>query len=178
MGISISGMVNSVNTKHSMSLSSSGPDWSIIPSSGKSSKSKTEFADEIRELARRAAGTTGKKELEYIHSQRARLCAEYISDVSPDRKALYQQAKNALRGRGGNPKCHGSGELTLLDFLEAADGRTDSLAKKKFALAGGGTLTCPILTSGGIWRGYLLPGHKGADVSWFGIRVGLREDSG
>nr|WP_300816183.1 hypothetical protein [uncultured Acetatifactor sp.] len=72
-----------------------------------------------------------------------------MSDVSPDRKALYRQAENALKRQGGNPKCHGSGELTLLDFLEAADGRTDGLAEKKFALAGGGTLICPILTSGG-----------------------------
>ncbi len=67
MGISISGMVNSSNTKQSMLLSGRGPDWSIIPSSGKSSKSKAEFTDEIKELARKAANTTSKAELEYIH---------------------------------------------------------------------------------------------------------------
>ena len=141
MGISVSSTLNSANTKHSMSLSSRGPDWSLIPSAGKSNKSKAEFADEIKELARRAAETTSKKELEYIHSQRARLCAEYISDVSPDRRALYRQAENSLKRQNGNPKCHGSGELTLLDFLEAAEGKTENLAEKKFALAGGGTLT-------------------------------------
>ena len=59
-----------------------------------------------------------------------------MSDVSPDRKALYRQAENALKGRGGNPKCKGSGELTLLYFLEAADGRAENFAEKKFALAG------------------------------------------
>ena len=161
MGISALGAVNSVNTKHSMPLSGRGPDWSIIPSSGKSSKSKVEFTDEIKELARKAANTTSKAELEYIHRRRTELCAEYMSDVSPDRKALYRQAENALKGQGGNPKCHGSGELTLLDFLEAADGRTESLAEKKFALAGGGTLTCPILTSGGY----------GADIYCQGTKV-------
>ena len=150
-----------LNTKHSMSLSSRGPDWSLIPSAGKSNKSKAEFADEIKELARRAAETTSKKELEYIHSQRARLCAEYISDVSPDRRALYRQAENSLKRQNGNPKCHGSGELTLLDFLEAANGRAENLAEKKFALAGGGTLTCPILTSGGY----------GADIYYQGTKV-------
>ena len=150
MGISVSSTVNSGNTKYRISLSSGeAPDWSIIPSSGKSSKSKAEFTDEIKELARKAANTTNKAELEYIHRRRTELCAEYMSDVSPDRKALYRQAENALKGQGGNLKCKGSGELTLLDFLEAADGRTDSLAEKKFTLAGGGTLTCPILTSGG-----------------------------
>ena len=149
MGISVSNTVNSVNTKYRMSVSNGGgPDWSVIPSFGKSSKSKAEFTDEIRKLAQKAANTTNKAELEFIHRRRTELCAEYMSDVSPDRKALYQQAKNALQGQGGNPKCHGSGELTLLDFLEAAEGRISNLAEKKFALAGGGTLTCPILTSG------------------------------
>ncbi len=108
MGISISGMVNSSNTKQSMLLSGRGPDWSIIPSSGKSSKSKAEFTDGIKELARKAANTTSKAELEYIHRRRT-------------------------------------------------GGRIDKR---------------------GTWRGHLLPGHKGADVSRFGIRVGLREDSG
>nr|WP_300809629.1 hypothetical protein [uncultured Acetatifactor sp.] len=84
-----------------------------------------------------------------------------MSDVSPDRKALYRQAENALKGQGGNPKCKGSGELTLLYFLEAADGRAENFAEKKFALAGGGTLTCPILTSGGY----------GADIYYQGTKV-------
>ena len=100
MGISALGAVNSVNTKHSMPLSGKGPDWSIIPSSGKSSKSKAEFTDKIKELARKAANTTSKAELEYIHRRRTELCAEYMSDVSPDRKALYRQAENALKGQG------------------------------------------------------------------------------
>ena len=162
MGISALSTADSVNTKYHMALSNGGgPDWSIIPSSGKSNKSKAEFTDEIKELARKAASTTNKSELEYIHRRRTELCAEYMSDVSPDRKALYQQAKNALKGQNGNPKCHGSGELTLLDFLEAAEGRISNLAEKKLALAGGGTLTCPILTSGG----------HGADIYYQGTKV-------
>ena len=155
MGISALSTANYANTKYHMSLSGRGPDWSIIPSSGKSSKSKAEFTDEIKELARKAANTTNKAELEYLHRRRTELCAEYMSDVSPDRKALYRQAENALKGQGGNPKCHGSGELTLLDFLEAAEGRTESLAEKKF------TLACPILTSGGY----------GADIYYQGTKV-------
>ncbi len=70
MGISALSTVNSINTKQRMSLSGRGPDWSIIPSSGKSSKSKAEFTDEIKELARKAANTTSKAELEYIHRRR------------------------------------------------------------------------------------------------------------
>ena len=161
MGISVSGTVNSANTKYYTSLSGEGPDWSIIPSSGKSNKTKAEFTDEIKELARKAANTTDKAQLEYIHRRRTELCAEYMSDVSPDRKALYQQAKKALKGQGSNPQCRGSGELTLLDFLEAAEGRISNLAEKQFALAGGGTLTCSIMTGGGY----------GADIYYQGTKV-------
>ena len=92
MGISISNATSSAITKYSESLRSGEPDWSMIPSAGKSNKSQAEFVSEIKELAQRAANTTSKTELESIHRQRTRLCAEYISDVSPDRKALYQQA--------------------------------------------------------------------------------------
>ena len=125
------------------------PNWSYIPSAGKSNKSKAEFTSEIRELAKKAALSTNKTESEYISRQVLQLRAEYLSDVALDRKMLYQQAKNAMKNQNNNPKCRGIGELTLLDFLEAADGRGSSLAEKMFALAGGGTLTCPILTTGG-----------------------------
>lgn len=161
MGISISSATNSVNTKYSASLSSGEPDWAMIPSAKKSNKSQFDFVDEIKELARKAANTTSKTELEYIHRKRTELCAEYMSDVSPNRKALYQQAKNAMKSESGNPKCHGSGELTLLDFLEAAEGKISNLAEKKFTLAGGGTLVCPTLTSGG----------HGADIYYQGTKV-------
>ena len=40
-------------------------------------------------------------------------------------------------------------ELTLLDFLEQAEGKNQNLADKQIALAGGGTLKFTILTSGG-----------------------------
>lgn len=161
MGISISSAINSANTKYNASLSNGELDWAMIPSTRKSNKSQVEFVDEIKELARRAANTTSKAELEYIHRQRTELCAEYMSDVSPDRKALYQQAKKAMQSQSGNSKCQGIGELTLLDFLEAAEGKNSNLAEKKFTLAGGGTLVCPILTSGGY----------GADIYYQGTKV-------
>jgi hypothetical protein len=161
MGISISNATNLDITKYSASRRSGEPDWSMIPSAGKSNKSQAEFVAEIKELAQRAANTTSKTELESIHRQRTELCAEYLSDVSPDRKALYQQAKNAIKRQNGNQKCRGIGEISLLDFLEAAEGKENDLAEKKFTLAGGGTLVCPILTGGGY----------GADIYYQGTKV-------
>ena len=95
------------------------------------------------------------------HRRRTELCAEYLADVAPDRKALYQQAKNVIKSQNRNQKCKGVGELSLLDFLEAAEGKENNLAEKKFALAGGGTLECPILTGGGY----------GADIYYQGAKV-------
>ena len=74
---------------------------------------------------------------------------------------LYQQAKNAVKSSNHNPKCQGIGELSLLDFLEKAEGNKSDLAEKKFVLAGGGTLVCPILTSGGY----------GADIYYQGTKA-------
>ena len=47
MGISISNATSSAITKYSESLRSGEPDWSMIPSAGKSNKSQAEFVSEM-----------------------------------------------------------------------------------------------------------------------------------
>ena len=79
MGILISNATSSAITKYSVSLRSGEPDWSMIPSTGKSNKSQAEFVSEIKELAQRAANTTSKTELESIHRQRTR----YVQNTYP-----------------------------------------------------------------------------------------------
>lgn len=91
----------------------------LYSNKGESSKTQAEFVSEIRELARQAATTTNKTESEYISKQVLCLRAEYLSDVAPDRKQLYEQAKNTMKNQGSNQKCKGCGELTLLDFGES-----------------------------------------------------------
>ena len=148
MGISHISKAN-IGTQLITSTNSGEPDWSIIPTAGKSSRSQDEIFSELKELARKAAMTTNKTELDYISRQSLQLHAEYLSDVAPNRKMLYQQAKNTIKNQSSNTKCRGIGELTLLDFLEGAERKISNLADKKFALAGGGTLVCPMLTGGG-----------------------------
>ena len=110
MGISLSG-IGTVGKEQLISSCSNGePNWSYIPTKGKSSETHAEFVSEIRELARRAATTTNKTESEYISRQVLGLRAEYLSDVAPDRKQLYEQAKNTIKKQTGNPKCKGCGE--------------------------------------------------------------------
>lgn len=161
MGISLSG-IGTVGKEQLISSCSNGePNWSYIPTKGKSSKTHAEFVSEIKELARRAATTANKTEYEYISRQVLGLRAEYLSDVAPDRKQLYEQAKNTIKKQTGNLKCKECGELSLLDFLEKAEGKSSNFAEKKFALAGGGTLNCPILTTGGY----------GAEIQYQGVTI-------
>lgn len=161
MGIELSG-IGSIGKDLLVSTSNNGePNWSYIPTKGKTSKTQTEFVDAIKDLARKAATATNKTESDYISKQVLNLRAEYLSDVAPDRKQLYKQAKNEIANQTGNPKCIGSGELTLLDFLEKAEGKNNNLAEKQFALVGGGTLSYPILTTGGY----------GAEIQYQGAKV-------
>lgn len=161
MGLDFTGINNLQKTVLYTTANSGEPNWSSIPSAGKSQKSKQEFVSEIKKLAKKAAMASNKTESEYVANQVIQLNAEYLSDVAPDRKRLYQQAQNAMRNQSGKTNCHGVGELTLLDYLEAAKGRESNLAEKSFALAGGGILRCPILTSGGY----------GAEISFQGAKV-------
>ena len=71
MSVLLSG-IGAIRKEQLISSCSNGePNWSFIPTKGKSSKTQTEFVSEIRELARRAATTTNKTESEYISRQRS-----------------------------------------------------------------------------------------------------------
>ena len=62
MSVLLSG-IGAIRKEQLISSCSNGePNWSFIPTKGKSSKTQTEFVSEIRELARRAATTTNKTE--------------------------------------------------------------------------------------------------------------------
>lgn len=116
MGISFSN-IGTVGKEQLITSGSNGePNWSYIPSKVKSTKTQTEFVSEIRKLAQKAANATDKTEQDSISRQVLQLRAEYLSEVAPDRKQLYQQAKSAMKNQNTNPKCKGIGELTLLDF--------------------------------------------------------------
>ena len=147
MGVSV-GTINNNKNQLITSCSSGEPNWSYIPSASKTNKTEAEFAAGIKGLARRAAKATSTAERDVVDRKVLQLRTEYLSDVAPDRKSMFQSAKNAMsRNNGSNTKCCGIGELTLLDFLEQSEGH-GSLAEKQFILAGEGVLTCPILTTG------------------------------
>ena len=107
MGISFSN-IGTVGREQLITSGSNGePNWSYIPSKGKSTKTQTEFVSEIKKLAQKAANATDKTEQDAISRQVLQLRAEYLSEVAPDRKQLYQQAKSAMKNQNTNPKCKG-----------------------------------------------------------------------
>ncbi|MBQ2801854.1 MAG: hypothetical protein IJF03_10735 [Lachnospiraceae bacterium] len=168
MGISFSGMNNIGANQMITSCNNGEPNWLYIPTKGKSNKTQQEFVVEIKELAQKAATATSKGESEYISKQVLRLRTEYISEVSPDRKLLYQQAKSSMKKHSqsvGNGQ--GVGELTLLDFLNKSE-QGNSLANKGTALAGGGILTHTILTTGGY----------GVEINCQGAKVLINQGNG
>ena len=143
--------LENINTYKTAITTNSGlPNWSYIPSAGRCKKTKEQLVSEIKELANRVAHANNGKETEQLNQAVIKLQADYISDVSPDRKGLYQQAEKAIKSQSKNTKGikHGLGEMSLLYFLEHVD-KSQNLSEKSISLAGGATLTFPILTTGG-----------------------------
>ena len=144
------GVENANANKTAITMNNDTPNWTYIPSAGRCKKTKEQLVSEIKDLANRVAHANNGKETEQLNQAVIKLQADYISDVSPDRKGLYQQAEKAIKSQSKNTKGikHGAGEMSLLYFLEHAD-KSQNLSDKSFSLAGGATLTCPILTTGG-----------------------------
>ena len=69
MSVSVSDSVSSIKDVTIATTGKGEPNWSYIPSAGKSNKTKAEFTSEIKELAKKAALPTNKTESEYISRQ-------------------------------------------------------------------------------------------------------------
>ena len=73
----------------------SDPDWNVIPSKGMVHFSEEEFISKIQQLAvedAKALVLQDETKFRTIKTQREVLCAQYLSQVSPDRQKMYQKA--------------------------------------------------------------------------------------
>lgn len=136
------------------------PNWSYIPSAGKSSKTKEQFVSEIKNLAQKAAKTENKAEVGcYIKTGTYTSGGVSFGCCTKPETALSAGENRHAKGKekkGNKP----IGELTLLDFLQESKGK-GNLAEKLTPLGGGGVLNQPILSTGGY----------GADISYQGTLV-------
>ena len=136
------GVGNTNNITTAITMSYGEPNWAIIPSAGRCKKTKEQLVFEIKDLANRVANAKEGIEKEQLNREVLKLHADYLSDVSPDRIGLYQQAEKVIKSQNKDNKGipHGIGELTLLYFLKHAD-KSQNLADKSFPLAETSTLS-------------------------------------
>ena len=124
------------------------PDWCTIPTKGGRTLSYEEIDEQMKILAQREvyAKNSGASDEEWdeIYQIRNYLCLQYISDISPDRKALYKQAEKALQqNEQEQPKY--PLYFTLVDILCDLDDIAFDNANKKQ-----GTVTTIHKTGGGV----------------------------
>ena len=84
MGVLLNGSVGSIRAVTTATTKAGEPNWSYIPSAGKTNKTKAELVSSIKELAKKAAMAEGKPESEQIARQEA---------VIPTGKKCHEKAK-------------------------------------------------------------------------------------
>ena len=147
MSISISDS----NKIQSISFNNQGgintPNWEIIPTKGMQTPSKDELIKQIKDLATKRAQAVTENDFAYVNHQEEKLSAQYLSSVSPDRKTLYKEAVQTIKGQKNN-KENFEGHKNLLDYLNEEDGVGSLKNGKPHPLSSGGSIT-PIWNSRG-----------------------------
>lgn len=95
------------------------PDWRTIPTKGGRTLSDEEMLEQIKSVAQREAlmrHTNNYEQSDSIARIKQYLSTQYISDVSPDRKALYEQAKK-ISQQGEQEQSKYPLSFTLVDIM-------------------------------------------------------------
>lgn len=100
------------------------PDWNITPSRGMTGLSDQDLFEKVKETAKRNAVASGSDDLNRIGYEEEALKAQYISAVSPDRKAILQSAERYI-ARQKEEKEIPAGYINLIYYLNKADGLID-----------------------------------------------------
>ncbi len=148
MSTSISGSnkIQSINFDNYGAINA--PNWELIPHKGMQSPSKDELIKQIKDLAAKRAEAVTDKDFASVNYQEARLSAQYLASVSPDRITLYKEAVQTIRSQKQN-KEYSEGEKTLVEYLNIKDGFVSPLKNgKPYPLSCGGSIT-PIYNSRG-----------------------------
>ena len=123
------------------------PNWEIVPYKGMQTPSKDELIKQIKALATKRAEAVTAGDFAYVNHQEEKLSAQYLSSVSPDRKTLYKEAVQTIKGQNHN-KENIEGQKTLIDYLNEKDGVVSLKNGKLYPLSSGGSIT-PIWNSRG-----------------------------
>lgn len=100
------------------------PDWHVVPSKGMTNLSDEKLTMSINALAKNEADATDSKDLEKLNYEKEHLRAQFVSSVSPDRKALLQSANRMIKKEKSQRELP-AGEIDLIYFLNKYDGIID-----------------------------------------------------
>ena len=114
------------------------PDWENIAHEGMDRPSESEFDKLIDDLAKELAEATKNKDYDKYNElvkQKDKLKAQYMSKVSPDRKALAEEAMKipgfgAMKIADHGEENKNDKNLTLLDHLDIKDGVSYKLGRE------------------------------------------------
>lgn len=142
--------INNKYDEATYALSPSNPSlWNKIPHKGMKALSEEEIKNEMKELAVKAKNTNEQTELKKIDMRKTELCAQYMSYVSPDRKALFEEAKKAVNGQRKQHNANKPlGELSLVYYLTEKDHNKSTKGATMYPLSNGAFATS-FLTNGG-----------------------------
>ena len=146
------------------------PDWRTIPTKGGRTLSDEEMLEQIKSVAQREAmmkHTNNYEQSDSIARIKQYLSTQYISDVSPDRKALYEQAKK-ISQQGEQEQSKYPLFFTLVDImcdLDKVEGFTnnDGTLTTSYTTGYGEDYElnngeqCVLSTSRGVWQYHPTP---------------------
>ncbi|WP_107948004.1 hypothetical protein [Lysinibacillus parviboronicapiens] len=149
----VSSRLNGLNT----------PNWDVIPTKGMNVPPQDELINQMREVARRTAlaaksARRNGDESTAINLQIEKLLAQYISPVSPDRKALHQQAMKAIKKHESENHMTPVGDPSLVDYLNKMD-NIPTATNKSLSLSGGGIVRPTMNSLGGYDYDVMVGGH-------------------
>lgn len=119
-------------------LNNWGPDWEITPHKGMQSPKDAEFdaiIDNLGEsLAEALIKKDGAKYTEIRSFAEKRVLSQYISVVSPDRKALVKETLQFINSAPTKPQKSSGGPLTLIDYLNMKNGLLKPSTRGRFSI--------------------------------------------
>lgn len=115
-----------------------GVNWDVIPHKGMERPTEQEFDVIIDDLAKALAEARSEKDdVKYrsLSLTKDKVYAQYISAVSPDRKALVKDASQVINGGNRNAQSKKSDEpKNIFDFLNIRDGFVKSTSEGRFSI--------------------------------------------
>lgn len=152
MSMSVSG-TNKTTSVYSPANNLNAPNWDKIPHKGMKTPSKEELVQQIKDNGTKLAQAKTKEEESALAYEHLKLKAQYLSSVSPDRKALYKDAMQVInQPKNSTVQKQPQKPKSVYDFLNERDGiksKGNDLANTPEPLPSGGSVSASHTFGGG-----------------------------